>query len=161
MAGADGSGAGTGAGRGTGLGRGTGSGLGTMAAMLRDLTATCRVVVPGVYFEFDSDALNPASAPWIRLVAQLLARHPDWTVTIEGHTDSIGGARYNQGLSERRAAALRRELVTRHGVAAGRLGTRGFGATRPLEPNTTLEGRARNRRVELVRPCAAAPGASR
>ena len=67
--------------------------------------------------------------------------------------DSIGGARYNQGLSERRAAALRRELVGRHGIDAARLGTQGFGTARPLEPNTTLEGRARNRRVELVRPC--------
>jgi outer membrane protein OmpA-like peptidoglycan-associated protein len=74
-------------------------------------------------------------------------------VTIEGHTDSIGGPRYNQDLSERRAAALKGELVGRHKVAPVRLGTRGFGASRPLEPNTTLEGRARNRRVELVRPC--------
>ena len=54
---------------------------------------------------------------------------------------------------DRRAAALKGELVGRHEVAAVRLGTRGFGASRPLEPNTTLEGRARNRRVELVRPC--------
>ena len=74
-------------------------------------------------------------------------------MTIEGHTDSIRGPRYNQDLSERRAAALKGELVGRHEVAAVRLGTRGFGASRPLEPNTTLEGRARNRRVELVRPC--------
>jgi outer membrane protein OmpA-like peptidoglycan-associated protein len=144
---------GAGAGTGAGTGRGVGIGRGAMAGMPADATGTCRVVVPGVYFEFDSDELNPASAPWIGLVARLLQRHPDWTVTIEGHTDSIGGARYNQDLSERRAAALRRELVARHAITAARLGTRGFGATRPLEPNTTLEGRARNRRVELVRPC--------
>jgi outer membrane protein OmpA-like peptidoglycan-associated protein len=111
------------------------------------------VPVPGVYFEFASDELNPASAPWIRTVADLLRRHPEWPVTIEGHTDSIGGPRYNQDLSERRAASLKHELVGRYGVPAARLGTRGFGATRPLEPNTTVEGRARNRRVELVRPC--------
>lgn len=146
-------GAGTGAGRGN-L-RGLGLGTGAMSGVARDLTTSCRVVVPGVYFEFDSDELNPASAPWIRAVADLLNGHPDWTVTIEGHTDSIGGARYNQDLSERRAAALKRELVGRHAVAAGRLGTRGFGPSRPLEPNTTIEGRARNRRVELVRPCGA------
>ena len=143
-------GAGIGSGSGDGMGAG---GLGAMAGMTRDLIEVCRVAVPGVYFEFDSDELNPASTPWIGLVAQVLRRHPDWTVTIEGHTDSIGGARYNQGLSERRATALRRELVARHGVATARLGTQGFGASRPLEPNTTLEGRARNRRVELVRPC--------
>jgi outer membrane protein OmpA-like peptidoglycan-associated protein len=144
---------GSGAGNGRGQGSAGTGGLGAMAGMTRDLTELCRVAVPGVYFEFDSDELNPASAPWIGLVAQLLRRHPDWTVTIEGHTDSIGGARYNQGLSERRAAALRRELVARHRIDTERLGTRGFGASRPLEPNTTIEGRARNRRVELVRPC--------
>jgi len=166
-AGAGGAGDGNG---GTGLGAGTGNGggrsgdglgaggrgaggLGAMAGMTRDLTEVCRVAVPGVYFEFDSDELNPASAPWIGLVAEVLLRNPDWTVTIEGHTDSIGDPRYNQDLSLRRADALRRELVTRHGIDAARLGTQGFGAARPLEPNTTLEGRARNRRVELVRPC--------
>jgi outer membrane protein OmpA-like peptidoglycan-associated protein len=148
MAGSAGHGDGVGSGDGLGAG-----GLGAMAGMTRDLTEACRVAVPGVYFEFDSDELNPMSAPWIGLVAQVLRRHADWTVTIEGHTDSIGGARYNQGLSERRAAALRRELVERHGIDAAKLGTRGFGAGHPLEPNTTLEGRARNRRVELVRAC--------
>jgi outer membrane protein OmpA-like peptidoglycan-associated protein len=155
-------GAGTGGGGGLGAGKGLGAGgLGAMAGMTRDLTETCRVAVPGVYFEFDSDELNPASAPWIGLVAQVLRRHADWTVTIEGHTDSIGDPGYNQGLSVRRAAALRRELMTRHGIGAARLVTQGFGASRPLEPNTTLEGRARNRRVELVRPCGQAEGRKR
>ena len=146
-----GDGQGGGGGSGTGAGRGTGNGAG--AGMARDLAANCRVPVPGVYFEFASDQLNPASAPWIREVADLLRRHPEWPVTIEGHTDSIGGSRYNQDLSERRAAALKRELVGAHGVPAAGLSTRGYGLGRPLEPNTTLEGRARNRRVELVRPC--------
>jgi outer membrane protein OmpA-like peptidoglycan-associated protein len=154
----NGSGTGAGGGAGAGTGHAVGIGRGRIAGTLRPATSTCRVVVPGVYFEFDSDELNPASAPWIDLVARLLERHPDWTVTIEGHTDSIGEARYNQGLSERRAIALRRELLARNAIAASRLGTRGFGATRPLEPNTSLEGRARNRRVELVRPCGRAEG---
>jgi outer membrane protein OmpA-like peptidoglycan-associated protein len=144
-----GGGSGTGGGRGIGNGAGDGAG----AEMARDLAANCRVQVPGVYFEFASDQLNPASAPRIREVADLLRRHPEWPVTIEGHTDSIGGSRYNQDLSERRAGALKRELVGAHGIPAARLSTRGYGLARPLEPNTTLEGRARNRRVELVRPC--------
>jgi outer membrane protein OmpA-like peptidoglycan-associated protein len=156
MALGNGSGAGTGVGARAGAGPGVGAAPGAKAGMPAEANGTCRVVVPGVYFEFDSDQLNPASAPWIDMVAQLLQGHPDWAVTIEGHTDSIGGARYNQGLSERRAAALRHELVARHAIVPARLGTRGFGATRPLEPNTSLEGRARNRRVELVRPCGAA-----
>jgi OmpA-OmpF porin, OOP family len=134
---------------------GNGGGIGAGAGMARALEANCRVPLPGVYFEFDSDQLNPASEPWIRQVADLLRRHPEWPITIEGHTDSIGVPRYNQDLSERRAAALKRELVRTHGIPAARLDTRGFGPNRPLEPNTTLEGRARNRRVELVRPCGA------
>lgn len=152
--------AGQGSGEGRGVGGGSGIGDGAGADMARDLAANCRVPVPGIYFEFASDQLNPASEPWIREVAGLLHRHPEWPVTIEGHTDSIGGPRYNQDLSERRAGALKQELVGTHGIPAARLSTRGFGLSRPLEPNTTLEGRARNRRVELVRPCGATDAAS-
>src|SRR6185437_1881942 len=95
----NGSGAGTGRGARAGTGHAVGIGRSAMAGAPAEATGTCRVVVPGVYFEFDSDELNPASARWIDLVAQLLERHPDWRVTIEGHTDSIGDPRYNQGLS--------------------------------------------------------------
>ena len=140
-----------GLGMGAGLGAGAGGGAG--AGMERRLATECRVPVPGIYFEFDSDLLNPASKPWINSIAELLLRHPDWTITIEGHTDSIGGARYNHDLSTRRAAALKRSLTSEHAIAAARLSTRGFGPDRPLESNATAEGRARNRRVELVRPC--------
>jgi outer membrane protein OmpA-like peptidoglycan-associated protein len=73
-------------------------------------------------------------------------------VTIEGHTDSIGGARPNQTLSERRAEAVRARLVAA-GIAAARLKAVGYGAARPRETNSTIEGRARNRRVELARNC--------
>ena len=151
--GAGGGGHGQGAGTGLGSGVGVGTGSGAGAGLARELSATCRVPVPGIYFEFDSDMLNPASAPWIKTVADLLRRHAEWPVTIEGHTDSIGGPRYNQDLSQRRAASLKRELVGHFGISAERLGTRGFGVSRPLESNATVEGRARNRRVELVRPC--------
>jgi hypothetical protein len=153
----DGLGGGTGTLRGGGrpsaLGGGLGGGAGAGAWLERQLAANCRVPVPGIYFEFDSDAINPASAPWIRGIADLLRRHPDWAITIEGHTDSVGTARYNLGLSTRRAAALARSLTSQHGIATARLGTRGYGPDRPLESNATIVGRARNRRVELVRPC--------
>ena len=94
---------------------------------------------------------------WIRSIADLLRRHPDWTITIEGHTDSIGGARYNQDLSVRRSVALKRALTREHAIPAARLSPAGFGPDRPLESNATPEGRARNRRVELVRPCDGKP----
>lgn len=115
----------------------------------------CRAELPGVYFAFASAELEPESDAALAGVARMLASHPDWSLTIEGHTDSIGGAASNQGLSERRAEAVRAALVSRYGIAASRLAAKGFGATRPLESNATVEGRARNRRVEAVRPCGA------
>lgn len=116
------------------------------------LVKECRLELPGIYFEFNSAALAPASDNAIASLADVLKRHGDWAATIEGHTDSIGGAKSNQLLSERRAEAVRARLVSA-GVGAGRLKAAGYGATRPRETNTTIEGRARNRRVELVRDC--------
>jgi len=116
------------------------------------LVKECRIELPGIYFEFNSAALAPASDNAIASLADVLKRHADWAATIEGHTDSIGGAKSNQVLSERRADAVRARLVSA-GIVATRLKAAGFGATRPRETNTTIEGRARNRRVELAREC--------
>jgi outer membrane protein OmpA-like peptidoglycan-associated protein len=77
--------------------------------------------------------------------------NPDWKLTVEGHTDNIGGDPYNLDLSKRRAAAVKEALVTRFHIAPDRLANDGYGASRPVETNDTLEGRARNRRVELTR----------
>jgi outer membrane protein OmpA-like peptidoglycan-associated protein len=123
------------------------------SSVAKQLTDDCRARVPGIYFEFDSDVLNPASAPALKAIAELLLQHPTWMVEIEGHTDNVGGARYNLDLSNRRAASVKRALVTNYSIAATHLTTRGFGLTRPVESNDTVEGRAVNRRVELVRPC--------
>jgi OOP family OmpA-OmpF porin len=70
---------------------------------------------------------------------------------VDGHTDNIGGDTFNLDLSQRRAAAVKQALATRYHIGPDRLSTAGFGATRPVESNDTMEGRARNRRVELVR----------
>jgi outer membrane protein OmpA-like peptidoglycan-associated protein len=118
-----------------------------------ELERNCRLELPGVYFGFNSAVLEPASEPALTGVATLMQRHPDWSFTIEGHTDSIGSATSNAKLSAARAEAVRAALVERHGIAPSRLDTAGFGATRPREPNSTIEGRARNRRVELARHC--------
>ncbi len=123
-------------------------------SMEKGLEQACRAEIPGVYFAFAAADVRPESAPALRAVAALLGRHPGWTLAVEGHTDSVGSAAANAALSTRRAEAVRLSLVT-YGVAAGRLTSRGLGATRPRETNATLEGRARNRRVEMVRPCAA------
>jgi len=131
-------------------GGGFGGGGGALGAALE---RSCRARVYGIYFAFGSAELRPASEATLREIAAVLRQHPDWVLAIEGHTDSIGGAASNQVLSERRVAAVREALVRRYGVPPARLVARGFGLTRPIAPNATLEGRARNRRVELARQC--------
>jgi outer membrane protein OmpA-like peptidoglycan-associated protein len=135
---------------------GAGADAAGAAALEGELAASCRVELPGIYFAFNSAHVEPASDRAIATLAGILARHPDWTATLEGHTDSIGSAAANKALSERRVEAVRARLIEQHRVSPGRLRVAGFGAARPREPNGTIEGRARNRRVELVRDCAAA-----
>jgi outer membrane protein OmpA-like peptidoglycan-associated protein len=127
-------------------------------AVERQLETACRVELPGVYFGFASAEMQSASIPALAQVAGLLQRHPDWSFTIEGHTDSIGDPGSNQTLSQRRAEAVKTKLVQLHGIDPGRLQPLGFGSSRPREPNGTIAGRARNRRVELARDCAAKRG---
>ncbi|MEO7986041.1 MAG: OmpA family protein [Gemmatimonadales bacterium] len=136
-------------------------GSASAAAMEGDLERACRAEIPGVYFELGSADLRPESERTLSMMAQLLARHPAWTIAVEGHTDSLGTAASNQALSARRAEAVRDALMSTHRVAPGRLTALGFGATHPRESNGTLEGRARNRRVELVRPCKPTPNSRR
>jgi outer membrane protein OmpA-like peptidoglycan-associated protein len=134
----------------------TRAGAGTlrMGALLeRELDAKCRVELPGVYFAFNSARIAPASDRALAQVAAVLTRHPDWRLAVEGHTDSVGTAAANQTLSLRRAEAVRARLAERHGVNTGAWKATGYGATQPRESNATIEGRARNRRVELVRAC--------
>ncbi|MEO8193804.1 MAG: OmpA family protein [Gemmatimonadales bacterium] len=109
-----------------------------------------RVDVYGIYFDFGSARIKPESAPVLKEIADALSTNPAWKLSVEGHTDNVGGTAPNLDLSRLRAAAVRDALVTRYGVGGDRLTTAGFGASRPKETNTTLEGRARNRRVELV-----------
>lgn len=117
----------------------------------RALLETGRVDVYDIYFSFDSDEIRRESEPALQDIAALLRRHPDWTLAIEGHTDSIASDAYNLELSQRRAAAVRTALTRRYAVDGRRLTTAGIGEARPKDRNDTLEGRARNRRVELVR----------
>jgi outer membrane protein OmpA-like peptidoglycan-associated protein len=116
------------------------------------LTRECRAEVPGLYFDFNRATIDARSKPALQSMADLLKRHP-WSVTVEGHTDNVGTDPYNQDLSERRAAAVKDALVRDYGIAAARLSSAGFAARRPRETNETIAGRARNRRVELVRDC--------
>ena len=110
-----------------------------------------RAEIPDIFFRSGSNEIRDESAGSLLIIAEVLERHPDWKLSVEGHTDSLLADDFNQKLSERRAAAVKQALVTRHGIVAARLMTQGFGEMRPRAPNDTLAGRARNRRVELVR----------
>jgi outer membrane protein OmpA-like peptidoglycan-associated protein len=107
-----------------------------------------------IRFKLDSAEITPDSFAQLRAVAAALSdpRLQGTRILVEGHTDSQGSDAHNQGLSERRAAAVRRFLVEEGQVAAARLDARGYGKTRPLPDvaQDTEEGRARNRRVEFV-----------
>ncbi len=127
------------------------SGAGGGQQIEQALKQTGQAEVYGIYFDFASDKIKPESEPVLREIADALSHNPAWKLRVEGHTDNIGGDEYNLDLSQRRAEAVKLALVTRYHIAADRLTPQGFGATRPKEPNDTLAGRARNRRVELVR----------
>jgi outer membrane protein OmpA-like peptidoglycan-associated protein len=135
-------------------GAGAGPGGSGAEAIAAALSQTCRAEVYGIYFDFNQATIRPESAQALEAIAGALQANVGWTVKIEGHTDSIGGSAYNMALSRRRADEVKAALVQRHGIAGGRLTTEGFGDRRPKDSNATLEGRARNRRVELVRSCA-------
>jgi hypothetical protein len=107
--------------------------------------------VYGIYFNFASDSLRPESGPVLHEIADALKAHPEWKLTINGHTDNVGGDVLNLDLSHRRAAAVRKALVEQYKIDESRLSTNGFGASQPKESNDSDRGRALNRRVELVR----------
>lgn len=115
------------------------------------LSATGRVALQGLYFDTGSDKLQPASSGTLAEIAEMLKEHEDLKLTIEGHTDNVGAAQANHDLSHKRAAAVKQILVSQYGIDASRLQSTGFGDKKPVGPNTTGEGRQRNRRVELVK----------
>ena len=110
-----------------------------------------RVSTQGIYFDSGSDRLRPESTPTLKEIGEMLKEHADLTLTIEGHTDNTGAAETNQELSNKRAAAVKAFLQSSYGVDAARLKSAGFGAGKPVAPNTTPEGRQQNRRVDLVK----------
>jgi outer membrane protein OmpA-like peptidoglycan-associated protein len=120
----------------------------TIASALKDER---HVALEGIYFDFDKVAIRPESGAVLSSVAEVLRENPSWKVRVEGHTDNIGTDAYNMKLAMGRAAAVRQALVAQYRVSATRLTTAGSGAGRPKTTNDTLEGRAFNRRVELVR----------
>jgi len=102
-----------------------------------------------VLFDTGSATLKPGTREKLARVAGIVLSHPDLTLQIEGHTDSVGDATYNQRLSESRADSVRTYLLAQ-GIAAASVSATGFGETQPVAPNDSPGGRQQNRRVELV-----------
>ena len=103
-----------------------------------------------VQFEFNSSVISSAYDDEIARAAEVLRENAGVRATVEGHTDSSGENKYNQWLSERRANAVRDMLINDHGISADQLVAIGRGEDYPIAGNDTAEGRAQNRRVELV-----------
>ena len=109
-----------------------------------------KAITYGINFDYNSSIITPQSEPVLKEIAQAMVDQPDWKLNITGHTDNIGGHKYNLALSQRRSAAVKQALVERYHVNPNRLSTGGNGDYSPIDTNDTLEGRARNRRVELT-----------
>lgn len=127
------------------------------ASLERQLAKGESLELTGIFFDFAKADLLAASDPMLERIADVLKAHADWRFNVDGHTDSIGDDASNSTLSKQRADAVRTALLAR-GVAEGQLVARGFGESKPKETNDSVEGRARNRRVELVRIGAAGNG---
>lgn len=104
--------------------------------------------LPDVTFAVDSTEISPAFQSALSRVAQSMIQYPDSLVDVYGHTDSTGSDQYNLDLSQRRADAVSRYLISR-GVSSARLQAKGMGESYPVADNATADGRSKNRRVEV------------
>jgi OmpA-OmpF porin, OOP family len=120
------------------------------AAFRDDIQKTGHVAVYGILFDTNKSTLKPESEAAIKEVAKLLTANPALKLLVVGHTDSVGVFEQNVVLSKDRAEAVVKALTTTHGIAAARLKSVGCGQAAPVASNKTEDGRAKNRRVELV-----------
>ena len=107
------------------------------------------VSLPDILFDTNEATLKDEAKVVIAKLAGILLILPELNLRVEGHTDSTGSADYNQGLSERRATTVR-DFLAEQGIGGQRMMAVGYGLTRPVADNSTREGRAENRRVEIV-----------
>ncbi len=124
---------------------------GASKQLKRSLATDCHVALYGALFDFNKSTLQPASVGVLQQVAALMAANPALKIEVQGHTDNMGGDAYNQSLSEARARSVM-SWLSAHGVAAERMTAKGFGKTVPVADNSTDDGRAKNRRVEIADP---------
>jgi outer membrane protein OmpA-like peptidoglycan-associated protein len=121
------------------------------ASFGNDLKSTGHTAVYGIYFDTGKAVLKPESTSALLEVAKLLAADPSLKLWVVGHTDSVGSIDDNMTLARERAAAVVTALTTTHGIAPARLKGYGVGPLAPVASNDSSDGRAKNRRVELVK----------
>ena len=122
----------------------------TADEMSKTMAASGRVALYGIFFDTGKWDIKPESKPALDEIGKLLKQEPGLKLHVVGHTDNVGGFEFNLGLSKKRAEAVVAALVKDYGVAPGRLLPNGVAYLAPVAANTTEEGRAKNRRVELV-----------
>ena len=109
-----------------------------------------KAAIYGIHFDTGKADVKPESEPVLKEVAKLLSESPSLKLYVVGHTDNVGEIDYNMKLSQARAEAVVRELITKHSVSEDRIKPYGVGPLAPVASNKTEEGRAKNRRVELI-----------
>jgi outer membrane protein OmpA-like peptidoglycan-associated protein len=119
------------------------------AALNQGISETGKIAVYGIYFDSGKSVIKPESKPTIDEIIKMLQQNPKLKIFVVGHTDSDGSVESNMKLSSDRAAAVVKAL-TENGISASRLKSSGVGPYCPVESNHTDEGKAKNRRVELV-----------
>jgi outer membrane protein OmpA-like peptidoglycan-associated protein len=120
------------------------------AEMQSGLEANGRINLYGIQFDFDQATIKGESKPTLDEIAKLLADKPDLKLDIVGHTDGVGTEAYNLDLSNRRAGNVVAALIGTYGIDQARLSSRGAGMSQPIASNDSDDGRAKNRRVELI-----------
>jgi OOP family OmpA-OmpF porin len=122
----------------------------TSAEMAKAISSSGSVALYGIYFDFNNADVKPESEPALAEIAKLLKSNVALKLLVVGHTDRVGTLQFNMDLSQRRAAAVVNVLVTKYQIAQGRLTPLGVAFASPVASNASEEGRAKNRRVELV-----------
>lgn len=120
------------------------------ASLAQSIKNKGKVEIYGIYFDTAKSDIKPESEPALKQIAKLLQDSPNLKLYVVGHTDNVGGIDANLKLSKERAEAVVKALVDKHSVSASRLRAFGVGPLAPVESSQTEEGRAKNRRVELV-----------
>jgi outer membrane protein OmpA-like peptidoglycan-associated protein len=108
-----------------------------------------KIVLKGIYFDFNSATIKPTSYPVLDDAAKVLKAKPKMRIEIGGHTDSVGSDSYNQKLSYQRAQSVKYYLVRYHAIDPSRIEVRGYGESQPIGDNRTIAGRELNRRIEF------------